>query len=224
MPDNPRRLFDQYKRTAVWGVSMTIGVGVVLILSLAAALGAALGPLASIAALAGGIWLMVEYAVLYGNQGLRRRVAEKLRGYGRHVDTGDDRFVGLAYPCHFDTAGRRLVETDDDVGFLRLGPDGFSFLGDGVEFEVPADDIADVRLVQHLQALAVWQRVEVDIRSGEPMETIVLDSRDHARHGACRADNRRLYQALRAMIRPDLEEIRLAARLEAESLEQRIDA
>lgn len=219
-----RRLFDQYKRRALPVVTVLILLGTIVVMGLGFALMLLFGPLAAAPVVVGMLWLMIEYGLLFGNQGLRRSVAAKLRGYGRRVDTGDDRFVGLAWPCHFDSIDRRMAETDDDVGFLRITPAGIEFWGDGVEFTVPADDIADVRLRRHSDAFAFWPRVEVDIRSGDPMETVVFDSRNLARHGQCRRDNRRLYRELRSLVRTDVEQVRLEALLTEAEAERLLDA
>ncbi len=217
------RVFDDYKRKVMPAMVGVAVLGLPLAMALSAWLIPLLGPVAPGLAVVAYFWWFFERGILFGNQRLRQRVAGKLLGFGRRVEQAGDRFVGLAWPCHFETAERRLVETDDDVGFLRVTPAGIEFFGDGIEFTVAADQIAAVRLKRHGQAMAFWNRVEVDIRDGEPMETVVFDSRDKPGHTACRRDNQRLYRELRALVGPDVEQVRLEARALEEEFE-RLDA
>ncbi|MBI5830900.1 MAG: hypothetical protein HZB16_01140 [Armatimonadetes bacterium] len=139
-------------------------------------------------------WFVLNYLMLFGNGWLRRSLAQRLEALGEPADHRRARFVGLSYPCHNTSLGRRLVETDDDVGFLTIVPEGLIFHGDGINFTVPAAAIAGVRLVR--TAYAPWARVEVTIADGEPFDEITLDSRNHAHHGACRRDNHLLAATL----------------------------
>ncbi|MBI5831331.1 MAG: hypothetical protein HZB16_03355 [Armatimonadetes bacterium] len=165
------------------------------------------------------IWLtlflgwQLQFGILAGNRALRNAVAERLASFGHAVETGHDRFVGLAYPCYFGHE-RRAVETDDDVGFLTVDARGLVFLGDGLDFVVPAEQIADVRLVRDANTFFLSNRVEVETRDGEPQDTIVFDSRDHAAHSACNRDNRRLASEIRAIM-PRAQRARLTATAEA---------
>jgi hypothetical protein len=145
--------------------------------------------------------LAFDRLVMFGNDWLRRGVAERLASVGEPVNAQRDRFVGLAYPCHLGTWRRRRIETDDDVGFLRITEGGLSYHGDALAFEIEAHNIADVRLVRHWP-FAPWHRVEVVLADGEPFDTIVFDSRQFASHGRCRRDNTNLYDSLRALLRP----------------------
>jgi len=154
-------------------------------------------PLLAPALLLGYLWFTINYLMLFGNGWLRRRLASRLQALGEPADHSQARFVGLSYPCHNGTFARRLVESDDDVGFLTIVAEGLIFHGDGIHFTVPAAAIAEVRLVRTIYA--PWPRVELTIADGEPFDKITLDSRDHAHHGRCRRDNRVLAATLARM-------------------------
>ena len=83
-------------------------------------------------------WFVANCLMLLGNGWLRRSMARRLEALGEPADHQRARFVGLSYPCHNYTFRRRLWETDDDVGFLTLVPEGLIFHGDGINFTVPA--------------------------------------------------------------------------------------
>ena len=144
-------------------------------------------------------WFVANYLMLFGNGWLRRALARRLQALGEPADHQRARFVGLSYPCHNLTLARRMLETDDDVGFLTLVPEGLIFHGDGISFTVPAAAIEQVRLVR--TAYAPWARVEVTIADGEPFDRITLDSRDHSLHSACRRDNKVLAATLQSLAR-----------------------
>lgn len=193
------RVFPRYLKrfpplVALAAVGLTFGA-----MAVGGALTALLGPIIGIAGAVFVGWLMWERAILIGNGWLRREVAQRLRQFGERVDTGRDRFVGLAHPCYLDDS-RRLVETDDDVGFLTVRPDGFTYRGDGLSFDVPASNIDNVRMVRHGDAMAYWKRIEVTLRDGEPFDCLIFDSRNKAAHNACRADNLRLFQELHRLM------------------------
>jgi len=189
-------VFGQYQRRYVWPLA-----GLALVCSAAVGFGllALFGPLLGLALFLAFSWAALDRLLLVGNGWLRRGVAQRLDEVGEPVET-EDLFVGLAHPCHFGTLRRRLIETDDDVGFLRLSPLGLYYHGDAVAFEVPAEAITEVRLVYGWGHLVPWARVEVVIEGGEPYDSVVFDSRRFTSHALCRQDNRRLYQRLRELM------------------------
>ncbi len=170
------------------------------------------------------LW-QLEVGLLAGNRRLRHDVAERLRGFGHLVDTGADRFVGLAYPCYFGHE-RRLVESDDDVGFLSVEPAGLVYCGDGDEFTIAADNIASVRLLRDPGTLFLLNRVVVETRDGEPHDRLIFDSRHHRLHSVCNRDNLRLAAAIRAIMRPASSappSVRLASPEQAETVSGELD-
>lgn len=213
MSDAGERVFPLYKRRCVPLVAAlsilatwaSAGLGLLAYLALGPIVGVAVG----VAALA----MAFDRLMLTGNGWLRRRLARRLRALGEPAETGRDRFVGLAHPCHLDSYDRRMIETDDDVGFLTIAWDGIHFHGDGLEFVIPRGDILDVRLVRSFHA--PWARVEVSIAGGEPFDALIFDSREHNSHRACRRDTRRLYHELLALLEPSRR-----VRLLPESLEE----
>ncbi|MCC7495543.1 MAG: hypothetical protein IT204_24550 [Fimbriimonadaceae bacterium] len=203
------RPFDEYRQGVVQ-LALEAVVAALLAALPAAALGGLIAgaPGAAAGFVAGYVWGSLEFGVLAGNRRLRQAVVAKLQGYGRAVETGDDRFVGLAYPAFFQT-NRRQVETDDDVGFLTVDAEGLTFLGDGIEFRIPAVQIAAVRVRRDPHSFFLSRRVEVTTRDGEPQEVVLFDSRDRWPHSACNLDNQRLYREIQRLIRPASEQPRL---------------
>ncbi len=209
------RVFEEYQRRIVSYQLKSTLAGCLLVVPVAAAVTALFGPAAGgpTALLAWLLWLF-ERGILAGNQELRGAVAAKLRALGHRVDTGADRFVGLAWPCYYGTA-RRQVETDDDVGFLTVDRDGLTYLGDGIDFHIAADNILAVRVRRHAATLFLSNRVEVDTADGEPQETVVFDSRNRVWHSGCNRDNLALFRQVLAVMRPHVAAARLQA-VEAE--------
>lgn len=207
------RMFPTYRRWVMPALALAAGLltlvtGLVL-LGVGRMLGLALLPAVMV--------VLADRLVLCGNGWLRRRVAERLRQLGEQVDTGRDRFVGLAHPCHLQTWSRRVIETDDDVGFLEVTPEGLTYHGDGLEFSVAREQFVGVRRVQSW--FAPWRRVELEIADGEPFDTVIFDSRQFASHAQCRVDNQRLYESLATLCeRPPQR-----ARLSTEELELALD-
>ncbi|MBI2298677.1 MAG: hypothetical protein HYU66_06955 [Armatimonadetes bacterium] len=206
------RVFVAYKKRFLPLVGLLSAVvaagGMLLFLFLARQVGLLPGLLAFFAVLAASI----DRLLLLGNGWLRRRVEAKLKSLGELPQHHAGRFVGLAHPCYLDHLSRRMAETDDDIGFLTIGPAGLQYRGDAISFNIAADQVEDVRLVRSPHA--PWERVEVRIRDGEPFDAVIFDSRNAGSHRACRRDSRKLYQQLRAMAwiaAPAGETVRLTA-------------
>ncbi|MCC7491265.1 MAG: hypothetical protein IT204_02910 [Fimbriimonadaceae bacterium] len=151
-----------------------------------------------LALIAAYLALVFDRLILFGNGWLRRRVAAKLQALGEIGDDSQLTFVGLAHPVYAGQVPRRLVETDDDVGFLRVTSQGLTYRGDALSFEIPAGELTAVRWVRSIYA--PWRRIELQTRDGEPFDSLILDCRNHGSHAACRAANRRLYQQLRHLL------------------------
>jgi len=210
------RVFADYQRRVVGHQTRCSLLGMLYVLPVTAAAVALCGPSAAPpAALLAMLFWTFERGILAGNEQLRAEVAAKLRAVGHRVETGRDRFVGLAWPCYYGTA-RRQVETDDDVGFLTVAGDGLTYLGDGIEFHIPADNIRSVRLRRHAATLFLSNRVEVETVDGEPQETVVFDSRNRVWHSGCNRDNLALCRQIQAVMRP----AEAAARLQAVEAER----
>lgn len=188
-----KRVFKQYTRR----FAPMVGAIVVVMTVVANLLAYQLGGLASLALLLGYLYFLFDRMVLFGNGWLRNAVERKLRSLGELIRPEQYRFVGLAHPCHVGTAKRRLIETDDDVGFLRVDWTGIHYRGDSMSFDIPAERVLEVNRVRGLYA--PWARIEVVIDGGEPFDRIILDSRNHGSHAACRRDNAQLFKDLRAL-------------------------
>ncbi len=188
-----RRVFKQYQRRFIPLVGLLVAAATYVVLNAALGYGWPLGAL-----LFGGYLAVVfDRGILFGNGWLRRALRRRLRELGEWVDRGTDRFVGLAHPCRVGDLGRRLVESDDDVGFLTVSHRGVHYRGDALSFDIAAEAIEEVRLTRCL--IAPWGRVEVVIRDGEPFDRLIFDSRQYASHALCRCDNLRLHDQLRGL-------------------------
>lgn len=201
------RVFEQYKRRYI--PIVTLG-SVALVLTthlLILLLEPVVGTIGALAVAAGFLGLVLDRLLLAGNRWLRKRLAQRLERLGESLGPGRPRFVGLAHPCYLGHVGRRLGESDDDVGFLTITRDGLHYHGDSLEFVIAADAIVDVRLVGSLQA--PWRRVQLSISDGEPFDQLILDSRDHGSHWLCRHDNHELVKELRSLMTRPRERVRL---------------
>lgn len=165
----------------------------------AAALGGALaGALGGIM----GIWVGLDNFGLLGNQRLRRRVERKLESLAELPFDPRDRnvrFVGLSHPCR-----EKILrwETDDDVGFLEVRPEGLRYRGDSLSFDIPVEEIAAVELVPVGGFMPrSLKRVRLTLRHGEPFDEINFDSRQYHRYFLSQRDTHSLYHQLRALLR-----------------------
>lgn len=179
----------------------------------AAALGGALvGTLGGIM----GIWVGLDHFGLLGNQRLRRRVEEKLESLAELPFDPRDRnvrFVGLSHPCR-----EKLLrwETDDDVGFLQITPDGLRYRGDSLSFDIPVEELVAVELVPVGGMMPrSLKRVRITLRHGEPFDAINFDSRQFPRYFLCQRDTHSLFHQLRALVR----QVRREASILAEEME-----
>jgi hypothetical protein len=185
------RAFSAYKRRYLPVVFCATAFGTWF----AAAVALLSGPVLAVPVFIALELLLIDRLLMVGNGWLRERVAERLGRFGERVNPVVDRFVGLAHPCHLKNSSRRVVETDDDVGYLRVDSEGLHYLGDAVSFDIPPGAIAEVRLSRSFYA--PWNRVEVTTTEGEPFDSVIFDSRHYSSHTRCREDNAALYRLLR---------------------------
>lgn len=188
-----RKIFHRYQRRFVPIAALLTLVATWLVTSAALAQGGLLG----LAMFGLYVWLVCDRMVLFGNRWLRRKVLDKVVGLGELRGDEQAWFVGLAHPCHTSNLRRRVIETDDDVGFLTVDWSGLHFRGDANHFDLPASEITEVRLVR--SAFAPWGRIELVTRDGEPYESLILCSRDYGSHTACRVETAALYDRLRGL-------------------------
>lgn len=141
---------------------------------------------------------LVDYLSGFGSGWLSRRLAAKLRRADERFSTAGGRLVGLALASR-TVALSRLVETDDDVGFLFADADGLRFRGDRTRFDLPWSRVTGTGLAPNWWLLGLASRVRVTHTADEPESTIFLDIRDRPLRTLCEADNRRLARRLVAL-------------------------
>ncbi len=166
-------------------------------------LAAQVGPL--LAAVAGGVvglallalaldWLFLGWP----NRRWRRRLSEKLRRLGELTFPLDDPnvyFVGVAHPAR---AGLLRLETDDEIGFLKVGFEALEYRGDRFSWTVPVDEIADLALEPVGAGLPrQFQRIRLKFRYGEPFDELLLCAREGDRLTRGNDVTKTLYEALR---------------------------
>ena len=189
-----RKIFHRYQRRFVPLAALFTLVGTWFVLTAALVTGGWFGT----ALVASFLWLVCDRMVLFGNGWLQRKVRDKVVALGELRSADQAYFVGLAHPCHADNLKRRMIETDDDIGYLTISWSGLQFRGDANSFDLPACDIVDVRLVRSL--FAPWGRIEIRTCDGEPYESIILSSRGFGSHTACRVETANLYERLRGIV------------------------
>jgi hypothetical protein len=149
-----------------------------------------------------GLWAGLDRFGLLGNHRLRRSVEQKLESLAElpfDPRNRNVRFVGLSHPCR---EGLLRWETDDDVGFLEVSPEGLRYRGDALSFDVPAEDLVAVELVPVGGFMPrSLKRVRVTLRDGEPFDEINFDSRNSDRYFTAQRDTYALYHKLRALVR-----------------------
>lgn len=132
---------------------------------------------------------------LFGNEGLERRMRAELRLGG----TGWT-FVGLCRGDQNRLSAKLLpprVETDENVGFLRLGSDRMEIRMEGVRLEVLRDRVRDVRLEEVVEApFLEWVRIEVYDEDGRLDAFLVMARRGDTLR-AQRRENRALFDRIR---------------------------
>jgi hypothetical protein len=166
-------------------VPLALGLVIGLQWLLAQWIGVGLACLAGGAAAAALLWLTVDHFSLGGyNRRLRADLARRLQALGEigfELRSADTYFVGLT---HGADAGRRggnraHGETDDDVGFVHLGPDGLAYHGDRLTFTLDWSDIEAIELVPAGDGLpAALRRLRLTTGIGAPMETVTLMCRE----------------------------------------------
>lgn len=189
-----RKIFHRYQRRFIPLAALITLIATWLVTSAALIQGGWVG----VAMFGLFLWLVCDRMVLFGNRWLRRKVRDKVVGLGEMREAEGAWFVGLAHPCHTTTLRRRVLETDDDVGFLSFDWSGLHFRGDVNHFDLPASEIADVKLVR--STFAPWGRIEIVTTHGEPYDSLILSSRDYGSHAACCTETIHLYEKLRGLL------------------------
>jgi len=212
-----RRIFN--RTFQVIGAVFLGGAMLALALPLAAivlGLAALLGPIGGIvgsgvAGLVGVRWLDAV-TLQISNRGLKSRLVRKLETIGDLPFNPQDwnvRFVGLAHPVRIRLA---RLETDDDVGFLQVTPQGICYRGDVLTFDVPMEDVLEVRLrpLGYGYGMFGMRCIEIRFRNEEPFRSLLLVSREGERLSEANRDTIALYHRLRAYLplQPEVSERR----------------
>jgi hypothetical protein len=166
---------------------------------LAAVVGSGLALLGALVAWLAIILFAVDYLSLgWHNRRWRTLLADKLRrehSLKFSLDEPDVYFVGLAHPAK--VAPLRW-ETDDDIGFVRVGFDTFEYHGDRLFFDIAFDQLESVTLEPIGYGLpARFKRIRVKFKYGEPFDELLLSSREGDRLSAGNDVTLTLYEALR---------------------------
>jgi len=178
---------------------LAIGAGQLVFWLLSAQVGALL---AAVAGGAAGLTLLVmalDWLFLgWPNRRWRRRLSEKLRRLGELTFALDDPnvyFVGVAHPAR---AGLMRLETDDEIGFLKVGFEALEYRGDRFSWTVPVEEIGDIELEPVGAGLPRrFQRIRVKFRYGEPFDELLLCAREGDRLTCGNDVTQTLYEALR---------------------------
>lgn len=130
---------------------------------------------AGVAALLGYDWLSLGPL----NRSLRTELRAKLEALGEldfDPEQAEVYYVGLAHPAR--TSPWR-VETDDDIGFVRLTFDQLIYRGDQLSFEVDLDDLVGVELEHAGYGLPdAFKRLRLTFADGEPFDAVLLSGRE----------------------------------------------
>lgn len=192
-----RSVFARYQRREGLAVGVGVGVSLGCIFGIAAGLAVLGGPLwgllGAAVSLAGAGW-MANAGALFGNEVLEARLRESLT-----LPEGALEFVGI---CRGDqnSLGAKLfpprIETDENVGFLRLTADRLELFLEGQTLVIPRTDLRDVRTEPVVEApFLSWIRLE--LYEGDRLCSFLLMSRQAQRLRDLGQVNRRLYDRLR---------------------------
>lgn len=185
-------VFHQHRRSSAAYSALAANGAVVLGLPLVLALGLAGGGLwGGLGTLAVFGWLgasLINRTAALGNGALRDRLARAL-----HPAEGDE-FVGLCQAAH-NTARAKLftprIETDDNVGFLRLTADALAVRTEEGTIVVPRADVRNVT-DEPMVELPLLRWVIVEHHDGVTARRLLLTSREGLSLRAHRAATDRL--------------------------------
>lgn len=142
---------------------------------------------------------------LAGNRGLRRRLARRLQQKGQlpeNFEADHWHFVGLSSP-----SSRTLykLDTDEDVGFLRIREEGIDYVGERQKFHIDPEDLIRGELLKFSAYSAFGvEWVELCFRLGYEEQRFGVDSRETATLGQGRRRNQEIAQELsRCLPSPD---------------------
>lgn len=193
-----RSLFASYQRRE--GVLVNLVAGGVFACSLgsAAVSSVAIGPMWGLAILGLGLaslgWIANAWGLL-GNDGLAERLREEL-----DVDTPEWAFVGVCRGDQNRLAAKLFpprVETDENVGFLRLGPDRLELRMENASLEVPRARVRDVRTEEVVEApFLEWIRLEL-YDEDDRLASFLLMSREGETLRDQQNENTQLFERIR---------------------------
>lgn len=193
-----RSLFARYRRREGILVNLVAGGLFGSALGLAAVSAVTVGPMWGLGALTLGVgamaWLANAWGLL-GNATLARRLASLLG-----LEVGEWTFVGV---CRGDQNRLRAklfpprVETDENVGFMRLEDGALVLRLEDKTIEVSRSRVRDVRTEEVVEAPYLhWIRIEL-YDADERLDTFLLMSREGRTLRDQRAANDRLFEKMR---------------------------
>lgn len=131
------------------------------------------------------------------NRGCRQALLEKLQRVGELTFGANDPevyFIGLA---HADRVGWSRLETDDDLGFLRLGHQGLEYRGDRLTFVAPYETIEELRLEPLGYGYPPQiKRLALRFTDDDPLPRILLCGREGDRVSTGNRATHTLFEAL----------------------------
>lgn len=157
-----------------------------------------LAAVAAIGAFLGTLLVGLDYVYVgWTNRRWRRALERKLRRIGElrfRADAPDVYFVGLAHPCQIQPM---RLESDDDIGFLRLTFDGIEYHGDRLLFDVPYEAIESIELEPLGYGFPGFiKRIRVRFTEGEPFDEVLLCGREGNRLSSANGATHTLYEVL----------------------------
>lgn len=116
-------------------------------------------PLAWFGAAVATLWLAVNFLGLWGNEGMKRTLRNRMRASLHPNEIPPEPFfAGFARPTY-----RSVLDPHEDIGFILLHPDRIEFFGDHDRITLAKANIASVRLRPNPHSWALlggWVSVE----------------------------------------------------------------
>lgn len=193
-----RSLFASYQRREGVLVNVVAGGVFACALGSAAVSSVAMGPVWGLSILGVGLvsmgWIANAWGLL-GNDGLADRLREQLGV----AETGWS-FVGVCRGHQNRLAAKLFpprVETDENVGFVRLGPDRLELRMEDATVEVPRSRVRDVRTEEVVEApFLEWIRLEL-YDQDDRLVSFLMMSREGETLREQQAHNSRLFERVR---------------------------
>ncbi|KPJ63133.1 MAG: hypothetical protein AMS15_01645 [Planctomycetes bacterium DG_23] len=144
-----------------------------------------------------GLYALGNRVASSGGAHIRKELSEKLlrQGMNENILRGST-FVGATFPGRWKWA--RILDTDDDIGFLRLKDEFLSYVGDGGNFEIEKDRLLSLnRKMNKLFFIYALKWIVVKFRSeeGEGRE-VLFCSREGKSILQCRKNTNLLFDKL----------------------------